>query len=208
MAKKIKDGEPENVPVNNIEGLAELKREFLSGKMPERKTIALKAKLISLFKEEKSTEDEQALMELILTIQRSRGTIASHEVYLLSKIESDRCELTAFCRSDDAPVVHHLKKNLECKYEYDALFNDGKNKPDSIGRYHVYVPRVVPTEHQLSVATVRKEMKGHPVDPSEYPEPRTLIHRLSLKQREFERWFEIEDKDILNTKPKEPSYTF
>lgn len=202
------DGEDSTDRPENIPGLDLLKKEYHTGKMPPRKLVALRVKLISLVKEEKATEDEQEFMEAILRRERSLGRILSSDKYLLNKIEFDRCEDKAFVKTDDAPVVHHLKKDMECKYVYDPEFNDGKAKEDSIGRYYVYVPRVIPTEYQLSNATALKELKGHPTDPSEYPAPKILIHRLALKKKEFERWFEVEDEDILNPEKSGPVYTF
>lgn len=192
----------------NIENLAALAAEFVQGTrdkmgkkipMPERKLIALRVKLISLFNEGIITPDEQALMERILKKDRSIGRIASADEYLLNSIEASRLTGTCIVKSDDTPQVHHLYKGLECKFYYDDAYNDNKGKPDSIGRYFVYVPREVPTRHQLKISTVMKENLGHPTDPSEYPLPRTLIHRIGLKEKEFERWFEVEDAGILDS---------
>lgn len=208
MAKK-KLAEGEEVK-NNIENLAELATEFKSVKspMPEKKRIALRIKLISLFLENKATEPEQDLMEAILRKERNRGVIGSRDNYLLNKIEHDRAEAICVVKTDDAPQVHHLIKDLECRFDYDPEYNDGKNKDDSIGRYYVYVPRTVPTEHQISNDIARRELKGHPVDPSEYPAPKVLIHRIALKPREFEKWFDVEDESVLETVKTEPEYTF
>ena len=207
MAKKKAEGMEE--VKGNIEGLDQLNAEFKSGKMQPKKLVALRTKLASLYKEEKITEEEQELMEAILRKERNHATIASAHSYLLNKIEADRIENVAVVSSDDAPAVHHLRKDMECKYIHDPDFNDGKRRSDSIGRFTVYVPRVVPTEHQLSVQTVLKEMKGHPTDPSEYPAPKILIHRIVLKEKEFQKWFEIKDDSILTpVGKKEEVFTF
>lgn len=205
MAKKKEAGEEIK---NNIDGLDALAKEFKTGKMVEKKRIALKAKLVSLFLEKKITEEEQELMEAILKKERSHAVISSRDGYLLASIENERADGKCIVKDEDAPVVHFLKKDLECNYDFDADFNDNKGKPDSIGRYIVYVPRVVPTEHQLSPRTVIKEMKGHPTDPSEYPEPKILIHRIVLKVKEFHKWFDVVDEEILAPEKKEAEYIF
>lgn len=213
VVKKVEEKKP------NIENLAALKKEFVEGNrdarghripMPDRKLVALRQKLVSLFHSKAITEEEQELMEAILRKDRSLGRIATSDEYLLNKIESERCDQVCIVKSENTPVVHHLSQHLECKFKYDPEYNDGKNKPDSIGRYYVYVPRTIPTDHQLKNATVRKENLGHPTDPSEYPEPKVLIHRLGLRQREFDAWFEI-DQDYLSMEGaavKEAEYTF
>lgn len=207
--RKAKAEEGGEAGENNIANLADLAAEYTKNKMPERKLIALRVKLIQLFNSEEITEEEQELMEKILRKERGMGRINSADEYMLNRIEAERLEDICIVKSDDTPVVHHLYKHLECKYFYDGEYNDGKGKKDSVGRFFVYVPRVVPTEHQLSNATVRKENNGHPTDPKEYPAPRTLIHRLGLKQKEFDAWFEA-DEDHLSKKSEEKleEYTF
>jgi hypothetical protein len=207
-ARKIEASEATETPVGNIKDLELLAKEFKSNKMPERKLIALRVKLVGLFLEGKTTDDEQELMEAILRKERNQARINSRDNYLLNKIESERCQDSCIVKTDDVPAVHHLKKDLECKYYHDPDYNDGKNRADSIGRYHVYVPREVPTRHQLKNRTVEREILGHPVDPGEYPEPKTLIHKLVLKSSEFNKWFEIIDENILEAAQTEPAYTF
>ena len=208
MSKAKKIVESEEAKEGSIPGLTELSKEFKTGKMPERKLVALRTKLVSLFLDGKHTEDEQDLMEAILRKERNLGKINSRDQYLLNKIESDRSDNKCIVKTDDAPTVHHLSKDLECKYEYDSEYNDGKGKKDSVGRYHVYVPRTIPTRHQLKVETVMKEMLGHPTDEKDYPLPKVVIHRLILKGFEFERWFEVEDNELLAPKQTEVSYQF
>lgn len=200
----------EEAKASNIANLEALAMEFKKGIMNEKKRIALRVKLVGLYKEGISTEDEQSLMELVLNFERGRGVITRRDEYMLNEIEADRLTDTCIVKSDSAPVVHHLVKDMECRFYYDPLFNDNKNRPDSIGRYFVYIPRVIPVDHQISYAVARKELKGHPVDPSEYPEPKTVIHRVAYKKREFDVLFEVHDDAILTTAPKqkEQEYTF
>lgn len=210
MAKtqKVQEEVKEQGNIQNLEVLAE---EFRINKMDDRKRVALRVKLVGLFLDKKITHEEQVLMEAILRKERNHATINSRDNYLLNTIEAGRAEDTCVVKTDDVPQVHHLYKDLECKVHFDSEYNDGKGKKDSVGRYHVYVPREVPTRHQLSVATVQREALGHPVDPNEYPMPKTLIHRLVLRKGEFDKWFDIVDEDILNTTKAaqpEPVYNF
>lgn len=197
MEKKTK---PQEKTQGTIANLDDLRKEFLSGKMPEKKHIALRVKLISLFKEKKISEDEQKLMETILKKERIRNTILTSDDYMLNAIESARLDTKCIVKTDDVPQVHHLKKDLVCPY-----YQDFDNE-----RFIVYVPIEVPPEHQLSREIVLKEMRGHPVAEHEYPKTKILIHRLNLKQKEFDKWFEIIEEDILNTPSKatEEVYTF
>lgn len=211
MAKpqKVKNLEDATeVKEGNVKDLELLAKEFKSNKMPERKLVALRAKLTGLFLENVITEEEQELMESILRRERNLARISSRDNYLLNSIEAKRCDNICIVKTDDAPQVHHLSKDLECKFEFDPEYNDGKNRADSVGRFYVYVPRIVPTRHQLTVATVERELRGHPVGPEEYPTPKTLIHRLSLKRGEFNKWFDVQDETILDAAPVEPEYRF
>jgi hypothetical protein len=197
MAKKKKTTEGDET-VSNFQNLDALKKEFKTGKMPGQKLTALKKKLVGHFKDETITEEEQLFMKEILKKERLHKTITSAEKYILNSMESDECEGVSMCKSADIPSVLHLKKDLLCKFRFDEEYDDGKGKDDSIGRYHVYVPRTIPTRHQLSVGLVVREEKGHPTDPSEYPADKIVIHHVTLKVKEFEKWFEIQDPDILD----------
>lgn len=197
----------EKKPNIDPEKLAALRNEYVNGKrdekgkkvqMPERKLIALRGELVKWYNAGIATEAEQDFMELILRKDRKLGKIFSAHEYLINKIEHDRCEMRCVVKSADVPLVHHMHSGLECKFEYDPEYDDGKAKPDSIGRYYVYVPRTVPTRHQLSNRTVEKEILGHPTSPEEYPKDRVLIHRVALKEREFEAWLEIVKADPLD----------
>ena len=192
----------------SVKDLALLAKEFNTGKMPLKKLVALRVKLIGLFLERKAVKEEQELMEAILRKERNLSTINSRDSYILNKIEAERCEDVCVVKTDDAPTVHHLFKDLECKFKYDPDYNDGKGKKDSVGRFHVYVPRTVPTRHQLKNSVVERELLGHPTDPEDYPSPRVLIHRLVLKAGEFHKWFEVEEEGILEAAHVEPEYQF
>lgn len=202
--RQVKKEEKHNI---DPEKLAAFRSEFINGTrdgkgrkvpMSERKLIALRNELVRLFEAGKIAPSEQDFMEAILRKDRASGKIFTSHEYLLNKIEYDRCTETCVVKSSDVPLVHHMHKGLACRFIYDPEFNDGKGKPDSLGRYNVYIPRIVPTRHQLSISVVEREQLGHPVDPSEYPAPRTLINRVVLKEREFEAWLEINSENPLD----------
>lgn len=184
MAKKIEKSE--EVVSGNIQNLEVLNKEFLNEKIEPRRLVALRIKLIALFHEGKITEDEQALMEKILKKDRVRNTISSMDNYLLNTIESDRCTNSCIVKVDDGPQTHHLFKDLKCKYQKD--FDTDK--------FIVYVPRTVPTEHQISPEIAYKRLNNYPVDINELPKPRVLIHRIIITMREFKAWFEVLEDDI------------
>ena len=186
---------------SNFTNFKSLKNEYLKGKMPERKLIAFKLKLKDLWSSGKILKEEKELFLAVLKRERAKGNISMIDAYLLHEYESERCDEICFVSTDDAPYVHHLKKGLECKYERDIEKD----------RFNVYVPRLVPVEHQLSKEIVIRENKGHPVDASEYPQERVLIRRLHLKPEEFNAWFELSADDILNegmSENERESYTF
>ena len=194
----------------SIPNLEALDAEYSRGKMPAPKASALRKALIRLFNEKKITEDEQELMEKILRRERNLNIIAPADLYLLNALESERIEERAVVKTDDAPVVHHLKRGLECRFVHDPDFNDNKNRKDSIGRYYVYVPRTIKSLHQLNYEDALKHSTGKDVDMDKYKE-KTVIHRRTLKEFEFHKWFEVVDEDILNEKPEmraEEAYRF
>lgn len=211
MAKKIKkeDGEEQKPNIENLEKLA---NEFNTGRMVPKKIAALIRRLVELYKGELATEDEKELMIEMLTTQRAQGLLPSGGVdhYLLNEIESAACAHQAECITDNAIGAHHLKKGLICRFSLDPKFNDRKGKKDSVGRYYVYVPRTVPTEHQIPQDVAYRRLERQPIEPHEYPKERVLIHRLILKVPEFKRMFEVIEEDILNAAAKEaePEYTF
>ena len=185
----------------NFTDFPSLQKEFKAGKMPEKKRIALKLRLIKLFKSEKIFENERDFMLLMFRRDRKKGELSSVDSYLLHSIESGMCSETCFVSTDDAPVVHHLRKGLECRFSKD---------PET-DWYSVYVPRTLPAEFQMDRKTVIKQLNGHPISEDEIPEPRVLIKRLYLSPKEFGAWFEISEDDILEggySKNEMESYTF
>lgn len=185
---------------DNIEGLGELQREFVSGKMVEKKAIALRRKLVELFISGMATTPESALMEVILKRERTKGVITDHDNYLLNQIENDRCADSCVVKTQFPPHVHHMVTGMVCKFSLDADTN----------KYTVYIPRIVPTEHQMTRELILREQRGHFPAEDEYPKPKTLIHRIIVNEKEFNGWFETLEDDILNktSSKKEEVYTF
>lgn len=185
---------------SNIEGLADLQKEYVTGRMVEKKIIALRRKLVELFLAKKITPDEQALMEIILGRDRVKGSMSSHDEYLLNKIESDRCEERCIVKTQSPPQVHHMVFGMECRFSRDVVNN----------KFSVYIPRVVPPEHQMTRELLLKEARGHFASEDEYPKPKILTHRIIITEKEFGKWFDVIEDDIL-TRPepkREESYTF
>jgi hypothetical protein len=184
----------------NITGLAALKKEFKSGKMPERKLVALKNKLIQVYKSNLHSEEEGELMEAVLIRERARATITMPDSYILHAIEQERCEEECEVKIENPPQVHHLTKGLRCKHLFDS----------DADRFIVYVPRIVPPEHQMTRDLVLKEQRGHFADESAYPKEKVLWHRLSLTPKEFAAWFDVINESILDEakEVKEEEYKF
>lgn len=181
----------------NIPNLAALSKEFQKNEMEPRKLVALRGRLIELFKGKKITGDEQKLMEMILKRERLKGVIADANLEIINRLEMERCEETCIVRTDDVPRVHHLFRDQICKF-----YKDNDNE-----RYVVFVERKIPTEWQMTRDLVLKEQRGHFADESEYPKEKTLIHRLNLKEKEFKAWFDF-NEDLLSETKKEEEYTF
>lgn len=181
----------------NIEGIHALRKEWENGRMDERKLVALRNKLIELYVGNIANDDEKSLAIDILKRDRSRGRISDFNMELLNRNEINKCKESCFVKIDSAPVVHHLKKHQVCRF-----FRDVENE-----RYVVFVEREIPTSFQMTEDLIKREERGHFPKEEEYPKPRKLLHRLDLKAREFNAWFEIEDEGIL--KPQiEEKYTF
>lgn len=198
MAKETKAKETSAEGKGNIENLASLAKEFETNRMEPRKVVALRSKLIELFKSEKITEQEQKLMETILKRERLKGVISDANLEVINRIEMDRCTDKCRVKSDDVPRVHYLVKDMICKY-----FKDNEND-----RFVVFVERVIPPEWQMTRDLVLKEQRGHFADESAYPKEKTLVRRLYLKEAEFKAWFDFEE-DLLSEKPAiEEEYTF
>lgn len=200
MAKKIAKAEGEEVK-NTIPELDALKKEYMRAAMPERKLLALRTKLVSLHLEEKVTEEELAFMELILKRDAANGKIADTHYEVLNRLEMSRCEDECIVKTNDAPAVHYLHKDQVCKFTIET---DDKG----ISRFAVYVERKIPPEFQMTRDLIKKEERGHFADESEYPKERTLIHKLSLKKKEFDAWFDIVEDELARPIKQEIEYTF
>ena len=196
--KKETSQEKQEEKSKNIEGLEELRVEYLKNKMPDRKVLALRNKLISLHLENVITEREKELMILILYRERKNGTISNAHVELLNRIEIDDVDGECVVSRDDAPHFLYLTKDLVCKYKHLPLDN----------RFIVFVPRKIRSDFQYSMELAQKLERKLPVDESEYPKERELIHRLDLSEVEFNAWFITVEDELKPKVDREEVYQF
>lgn len=152
----------------------------------DRKLKQLVTRFLELDGEELLLPEEKELFLFILRKQRKDGRISAPDEYYLNAIEIEECEESCIVKVDDPPSCHHLKKDLKCRYRYDG----------EDGRYIVFVPRVVPSSHQMTKRLIEKKEMGHQISEEEWPKPRTLIHRISINAQEFGAWFDtLEEVD-------------
>jgi len=196
-AKKTEETTETN---GNIEGLGLLLKEYRTNKMPERKLIALRTKLVSLFVVGKSTEKEKEFMEIILKADRKLGKISDRNLFVLNKKEYDELELErCIVKVDNPPAVHHLIKDLECKY-----YHDHENL-----KVIVYVPQSIPAMFQMTNEAAFRLTNGLSPKDGDFPEAKTIIHRIALNQNEFDAWFDLMEDDLTAIDgEKEEQYTF
>lgn len=176
MAAKWRQGEA---------GLAPFVKEFTTGKMPMRTLVALRERLVSLYKSQQITEAEHEFMETVLRFFRKRGAISTTDNYLLSELEAAKCEDVCWVAHDDTPTVLGLKKDAECRFKADPV-ND---------RVEVYFSKIIPPMSQLSHAQAVQAANNQPI--ADLPKERVLTKRLDLKRVEFLNWFRVADETIL-----------
>lgn len=185
--------------------------------MPRAKYIALKTRLHQLRNHKEASQEEIEFLIEILKAERSRSEISrldeqvvnEYEVELLKK---DGDAAICICKTDDAPQVHHLKKDAVCYYKFnpDIEGRDGKNNKSP--RIEVYVPHIIPSLHQATPDIAFRLANKIPVDPKELPEPKAQWHRIVVSQREFDTWFtpkddlSLETHGIANNAPKDEEF--
>ena len=183
-----------------IEGIAGLQKEFTSGKMPERKRVALREALIRLYKAKTCPKKEEEVLFQILKSERHKRKISSNDETLLANHEAGKLETTAIVKSSDTPPVLFMRKESICKYEYD---------PD-MEKYVVYVPITVAPEEQLTMSVRRKMDAGHPVKEDELKPEYVYYRRNILNPKEFALWLEPQEEVDLTAldEPKAEEYSF
>lgn len=170
----------------NFDNFRVLKKEFDSRKMDTRRLNQFREKLISLYKEKKTTSEETKLMEEILTFERAfnkekKQTISDKNLHFLNQIEEERIKDKAVCKRDDLPPSLFLEKGKEVKFQ----------RSENRDRVFVYVRVTVPVSHQMTREIIDKEERGHTVPEEKYPKERYYVHRHIVKDKDFEDWFDV-----------------
>lgn len=200
MSEETKKSKEKTEKKNNIaiKDLEALREEYIEGEMPDRKVSALRVRLIELYLGKEATKDELSLMETMLLRDRRQGQLSYANEEILNRIEMDRCDKVCVVHAEHPPQVHYLSKDLECKYRHDH----------AEGRYAVYVPRTIKPAWQYDLELAEKIVEKRPVDESEYPKTKILIHRLYLTKKEFDAWFVKIEDELKPKKKAEEVYTF
>lgn len=200
MNKKTQNTETKK-PENNIEQIDALVLEFNRGKLQKdpRKKTALLNRLRQLWNEGIISVTER---KLILNMWRNerkstKGRISRTDTYLLNEYEhgtlndkNDGC----IVKSDRA--AHGLQIGSTCRFSYNP--NDLYGK-DQTPRFHVYYKKVISSKDQMTQEMAEKIKEGRPVKESEWAKPKTQIRRVSLNEREFKLWFDLQnDAEILS----------
>lgn len=182
---------------SSIADFDQIVAQFWKRKLDANFVSKLKSKLLKDFKKNTLVKEEYDFMRKMFSVLHGgaqfiggKVNLTDEESALNALWESEEIPDTdiATVKSDHAPAVNYLKRDLECKFKHNPETN----------RYLVYVPRHIPIEWQMPDRLAKLEAKGHMVstDEPDYPKPKTIMHRLSLKPFEFDLYFEVE-KDVL-----------
>lgn len=191
----------------NLPTYAALVEEFEMGIMPERKKVALLAKLVGLYDSQKLDEQEESLLRMILVQDRNRGSISPANTFILNNMEQAECSKECYVRVDNAPDSLNLSQGKVCKFRYDSSI--GRNAKGVItGRFVVYVPVTIAGEAQLTYAQAIRKGRGIELDPSEIPEDKVLYRRVCLTKKEFDKWFGFDDDSLISKPAEKPEYEF
>lgn len=181
---------------NFKEGIEPLIKEYQGKKMPQRKYVALREKLIGHFKKEELTGPERDFLLLILKRERHQGTISKPDWYMLSAYEWEsalgRCIVKDI---NNPPRALHLKIGMPCRYIADWEKD----------RYAVYAERTIPPEHQLNGRAASLHNKGEIVPDSLLPKEKKVIHYFNFTAKEFDAWFERTDESPLEMPAIKPA---
>ncbi len=185
-----------------IANLAELRKEYVHGKMAPRKIIALKERLMAGYKSKEAPEEEMELLETILRKIRSKGSQVDpqydRDTQIINWIERNRCTMRCTCVQDSLSGALFL--TLGRTYFYKEIA-DGE-------RYVVYVEYDVPPEHQMTRELVLKEARGHFANEDEYPKTRTDIRVLEIDAKRFAFMFQVDEDLLSETGSPEEQFIF
>lgn len=189
----------------NLENYAQLYKEFDSNKMEDRKRVALRNKLVSVYRANTIDDTERTFLRRMLVRERSRRELSEPHMLILNEIEQIEYSKKCFVKHPNAPKNLKLKLDTECKYYYGPELGS-----DGAGRFIVYVPEIIKPEWQVDMPTAMKMMQGHEIPANKLPPEKILWWRLELKTKEFERWFRYADEDLLDDMPnkEELDYKF
>lgn len=187
----------------NLEHYAQLVSEFSSGKMEERKRVALRSKLVTVYRGKTIDSDERKFLRKLLERERARREINEPNLLILHEIEQEDHSKKCFVKHPNAPKNLKLTLDKECKYYYGPDL--GK---DGTGRFIVFVPEVIRPEFQVDMPTAVKMVLGHEVHESKLPPERVIWGRLELKQKEFDSWFRFDDDELLSDMPNQEDLTY
>lgn len=181
-----------------IKNLASLRDKWEVNKLDPRVYIALKVKLLELKKSDKIHELEEKMLWDLLQRERAQAiegvklgyvNFTDSDEYLLNAWEASNCDKECVVKVSDAPAVHGLIKDAKMRFYYDGEAN----------RYHVYPIRIVPPDHQLDITTAKRIAAGITVDPADFPPAKVLVRHINLNAKEFERWFNVVEGDVLES---------
>ena len=186
------------VAKDTIEGIEILEREYDRGKMPERKVLGLKAKLVELYRGKIISKGEMRLFMKILNREVTKGNISDEHYELFNRIEIAKADEECIVKVDDAPIVHFLTKGMICPFY----------KNHETDKYVIFITRKISPEWQLTKEVAMKRVNGHTIPEKDYPKERELLHRLSIGQKEFDAWFDYVEGDDVLAPEREQTYTF
>lgn len=186
------------VAKDTIEGIELLEREYDRGKMPERKVLGLKAKLVELYRGKAISKNEMRLFMKILNREVAKGNISDEHYELFNRIEISKADEQCIVKVDDAPIVHFLTKGMICPFY----------KNHETDKYIIFIARKISPEWQLTKEVAMKRVNGHTIPEKDYPKEKELLHRISIGQKEFDAWFDYVEGDDALAPEREQTYTF
>jgi hypothetical protein len=125
------------------------------------------------------------LVEL-LKFERSRRIISKGDVYLLNELEAAQIEARVVCIKE---VKAGTKEKLGKEYPYTVSFDSTRG----CDMYTIYIDETKDPEQIMPDALVKKMQRGFMPVESDYPEPKTIWHQVTMRESEFAKYYEIVD---------------
>lgn len=135
----------------------------------------------------KKLEIEPSKLKKFLAWERSRKLISVADNYKLNEFEKDETQKICVCIVEIPSGGTHeeIGKEYGCNSYYD--------ESRQMDMYTVYVDRAVAPEEQIDKALSWKISKGFMPEQSDYKDEKVLWHRMTLNEREFNKYFRIEN---------------